>query len=268
MVKRSILLIKKILQSIREIIELFFKKDIVLMYTMGKVGTTTVEATLKENNVHPVIHIHQLNFNRENDRSKKTLYDLKSYVISIIIKKFKSRKNIKIISAVRDPISRNMSSFFQIINRYDEKTYQMGLDNVEELIDSFFLQYKHDYPLTWFDKELKEVFDFDIYKHSFEKVKGYSIYKKDNLDILLIKTEKIKEIGTEAINDFMNLNISTLVNKNRADNKRYSNLYTKFKNNIQFSQEYINKMYQSKFMNHFYTNEEIENKKYRLCSRN
>ncbi|WP_274364314.1 putative capsular polysaccharide synthesis family protein [Paenibacillus thermotolerans] len=251
-------MVYKIIKSIKELLGVLLKKEIVLVYTMGKVGTTTIEATLEAHSVSPVIHIHQLNFKRENDRKKKSLYDIKSYIISLFLKMARKNKKIKIITVVRDPIQRNMSSFFQIIDKHDRDILNKGNNDVNFLIRHFFENYMHDYPLTWFDKELKAVFGYDVYNSNFDKEKGYIISKADNVEILVFKMEKIKEIGIEALNKFMNLKISVLVNRNEANEKQYHDLYKDFKSKIIFEKDFVDKIYNSKFTKHFYSDKEIE----------
>ncbi len=50
-----------------------------------------------------------------------------------------------------------------------------------------------DYVCTWFDKEIKDVFSFDIFAAPFEREGGYRIYHVDEAktDILVIKLEKL-----------------------------------------------------------------------------
>ena len=45
----------------------------------------------------------------------------------------------------------------------------------------------------WFNVELKEPLGLDIYQYEFDKMRGYQIIEKDNIELLLIKLEKLDE---------------------------------------------------------------------------
>jgi hypothetical protein len=59
-----------------------------------------------------------------------------------------------------------------------------------------------------------------------------------------------------------------LVNSNIAINKSYSDIYRQFLDSIVLPDFYINKMYTSKYMRHFYSEEEIEVLKAKWCRQN
>jgi hypothetical protein len=69
----------------------------------------------------------------------------------------------KVVTLVRDPIARNISGFFQTLQSefgldYEKAESMDEEDVARELVDIFLEKVTwHDYPLTWFDTELKSV---------------------------------------------------------------------------------------------------------------
>ena len=259
------------------------KSTPLIVYQMGKVGSTTVTDSLRNNpNLsHPIFHVHSLN--PENILKDKKIYygeEYPSYFAKSYLPKTKhlftseflqkkietgylnSSNRWKIITLVRDPIARNVSGFFSGMSvRYPDYYKQVG-DNkieVEKVLELFLANYPQDTPFTWFDSELKLVFGVDVFSEEFPKSKGYKIYHKDLVDVLVLKLEDIDRIFEEAIKDFLNIDRITFVHSNEAKRKSYYLYYRSFIKEINFSKSYLDKMYNNQYSQHFYTEEEISN---------
>ena len=80
--------------------------------------------------------------------------------------------------------------------------------------------------------------------------------------ILILKTETDDVVKKHAIELFLGMNLkSEIVNENESKNKEYSEIYNEFRSSIDIPIDYINKLYDSKYMKHFYSNYEIHNLK-------
>lgn len=132
------------------------------------------------------------------------------------------------------------------------------LEDIDVLTKHFFEKYTdHDFPLKYFDIEFKGVLGMDIFASEFPKSKGYKIYEGEQFDVLLIKLEALNNCGRDAFKDFLNIDEFKLSNTNVGNEKKYSVLYKAFKDSVVLPESYINKMYLSKYMKHFYSEEEI-----------
>lgn len=232
---------------------------------MGKVASSTIENSLSKQ--FKITHTHSLfknyitgeQFNLNNPIKKRDHKFIMGKMISIYLKKIK--RDVKIITLVRDPIARNISMFFQDLHLLlnDEFTgnarteYQTG--NFFEYF--FHKKINHFYFNEWFDKELLKALDINIYNYSFDKEAGYKIIKKDNISILIIKVEKLNQLENE-IKKFTGYSDFELVRTNSANRKWYSEIYKNFKNNVKFDENLINKIYTTKFVKHFYSENEIK----------
>jgi len=109
------------------------EKETVLIYTMGKVGSSSIYQSLNSSDKFKPYHIHSLN--------KKVLLNLKQSLIKNQLKIEKhiteselilnslsdSDKEVKIITLVRDPISRNIAAYFQNLDYFNSS--KPGIEN-------------------------------------------------------------------------------------------------------------------------------------------
>ena len=258
----------------------------VIIFQMGKVGSKSIKRSLEALNLDMAIyHSHLLTKERiaETEKSRKKFFrtERESYLkrpwlnqfLRKEIRKKHDGKKWNVITLTRDPIARNVSAFFENlqVDIIDSNgTFQIrsdyfnisrslvSLDNVEVLIDLFFEKLRHNSPLEFFEKELKEAFGVDVYASEFPKSRGYKIYQNTLADVLLIRLENLSSCAQEAFNEFLNINNFILKSENIGAQKIYAPLYKKFLQTITWPESYLDTFYESKFMKHFYTENEIE----------
>ena len=126
----------------------------VIIYQMGKVGSSTLKESLAQKNIS-ALHIHRYYFsnNEKPINLRRLIHKLKSnFTFNKLIKKEK----IKIITLYRDPLSRNISSFFQNLDVYFTKSEMENLtfkklenkfNSASNLIET---------PSNWFDIEFNK----------------------------------------------------------------------------------------------------------------
>lgn len=182
----------------------------------------------------------------------------------------------KLITCVRDPIARNISDIFQIL-KVNQKFLENGLAfpstfssshkflkqgmNIKQIQDLFWNDYPyHDLPLFWLDENIKRNLGIDIFSREFPKDKGYLKISQDNIDLLIMKLELSDSLKEEQIAKFIENDNFKLIRTNitSQDKFSYSHLYNEFKKKIDIPLDYLEKMYSSKYVNHFYTDNEIE----------
>jgi Putative capsular polysaccharide synthesis protein len=270
------------------------RKKPLLVYQMGKVGSSTIVSSLRAqesvSSVYSIYHIHWLTADhlREEDRryidarnrfrgtplSKQRFYPTHVWIgqwLSGRIDETKDTMRWKIITLVRDPIAKNLSSFFQNLENmlgYDYR-HNLQIKSTEDIIcDLTKLLHEHylgdntkriaSDPLTWFDLELKSVFSIDVFATEFPTDKGYKIYESPRTKVLLLKLEDINRCAGDAFREFMGIENFMLLRSNIGTRKVYSELYETFLKAIHLPQHYIDRVYQSKYSRHFYSAQEIE----------
>lgn len=256
-------MIKKIIKYSSNLIDIY-RHDI-LIYQMGKVGSTTIEKALKEHGLN-VWHGHVilgLDFYKS-DRSlmyKKMSSKIKRFIAKNIRKRMFSNENKqKIITLVRDPIARHYSFFFQALyillyehnkkdNRKEESLLEMLKAIADERIDFKF----HE---NWFKYEINELIGCDVTSFSFDCDLGYGVIETQDAEILVMTCESINR-NNDIISEFCGLDTKLkLVNSNKASDKWYTSWYNQFKGEL-FDDAKISEVYKSSFMSHFYTSSDI-----------
>jgi len=170
------------------------------------------------------------------------------------------RHKSKVITLVRDPIATNLSGFFHNFlwwpQELQDKSRNKRDDYLQEPEQRFLQVYPHDVPLTWFDMEMKPLFGIDVFATEFPKDAGYKVYHGEFADLLVLKLEKLRDCAKDAFAEFLNLNDFELVRANEASDKWYAELYQEFKQQVALPQSYADQLYQSRYMEHFYTEDE------------
>jgi hypothetical protein len=240
----------------------------VLVHQMAKVGSSTVLASLRPLLGARVVQVHNLSIEGLRHALHSVAVKREARVPEIIwhgryfaeyLAKGGSPVDWRIITLVRDPVARNISGFFQNIEKWRPgaiSLFQSGRLDISELCDCFLEAYPHELPLQWFDKEIKAVFGIDLLELPFDAEAGFSIHATSPR-VLLIKLERLNDVGEVALGDFVGLGRIPLLHENVAEDKRYRDLYRAFVKEARLPREYLDRMYGSRYARHFYTEAEL-----------
>ncbi|MEQ9483351.1 putative capsular polysaccharide synthesis family protein [Coleofasciculus sp. F4-SAH-05] len=257
-------------------------KDKIVIYQMSKVGSTTIWKSLESLNLDiPIYHVHTLRheqISRAIERDKANFPKLRfmypETIHSEYLRSQLDQKNImhpwSVITLVRDPVAKILSSFFQNL----EREFLLGLDyrkkiKVEgdtkvlpEVIERFYQEKvdnsRRKHPFEWFNFELKDNLDFDIFAAPSIAGSNYYIYNTKLARILLLKLESLNDSYQSAFQEFLGLQNANLVQANVGLQKRYKSLYKSFLRNVDLPVDYLDEIYQTELVRHFYSESEIE----------
>ena len=235
----------------------------VIVYQMGKVGSSSIRDSLKSCGFAPVFHVHRMNpdniekVRQEYSDNNQAPPDesLGERLYADFINK---QKRARFITIVREPVSRNISAFFENLRRFTGVEYGDADFTIEELVDIFIERYRHSVPLTWFDIEIKQTLGIDVYEYLFPKEKGYLAIRKGSFELLILKLEVDDSIKENAIAEFLDLEAFKLIRSNVAQDKNYSRTYRDFVRTIKLPESYVEIMCGSEYTRHFYSGIEIE----------
>jgi len=247
-----------------------------LVYQMGRVGSKTIEYSLKAIGLLPY-HVHtlsdkglsyykdMLSKSEEGSQQFKKYHNKLKEIEHLRIQIKQGKGKWKVITLTRDPVARNISFFFYyFFNLQAKSRFNLDAKNLEGLLSLFLKSPSldgfntHETPLLWFDVEMKAVFGIDVYKTKFPFHKGYEIYNGEKADVLLIRLEDLARCYQQAFKEFLSIESFKLINKNIASTGLYSSIYEQFCKNVVLPEEYVDKMYNSRYVRHFYTEEEID----------
>lgn len=217
-----------------------------IVYQMGKVASQSIYYSLRKVYLGVVVNTHSFSTN-DKDWRVRTIY--KHCVMN--------SRPLNIISLTREPIGRNISAFFQNFGRDTGVKYRNSNFSLQEIRELFLKNYNHDIPLTWFDTNIEPKFGIDVYKNPFPDA-GINTYNYENFRLLVLRSENIDEIKHSAIEEFLGLTDFNIDQRNIGSNKEYAETYRKFLNTVKLPADYISKMCDSKYFNHFYSDEFIE----------
>jgi hypothetical protein len=271
-----------IIKTIGEIV------DPILVYQMGKVGSSSVCKSLEHAGIpNTIFHVHQLSdkgIKRKEDWLRHhnaldipwMLEDLQ-YIKKLkeLIETKRSKFQWKIITMTREPISVELSAFFENIEVYGHEVFDpLKKINIDKTIDYInrniigLCDVEKNYYCTWFDEELKEVFGIDVYTVPYDFVRGYSIIMKDNVSVLLMRLEDMGRSFRQALADFLKVPDIELIRENTANSKEYWNEYRTVLEKISIPAESFDVIYSSRYARHFYPAEEREKSRERWVSVN
>lgn len=223
------------------------------------------------------------------DAFSQNAYDsmlcVETWHTSLYLPKFFEMVNVshnKIITAVREPISQNISLLFQIGDgegylidqpEYWENDYFKLLQKVDcmdsgsDVADCIFQRTIHSDNKTmfiqnFFEEQFKKRLGIDLLAEPFDTKRGFSIVEQNGLEIFIFQLEKIDSIQKELL-AFAGLDSEIEFKRaNDAADKYYAPLYQEVKETIPITRQYFEDSFNNPYIKHFYSEEDI--KKFRM----
>ena len=245
----------------------------IIIYQMGKVGSSTIQASLKKSNIpNSVFHCHHMSnksldkivkLHAQNQKGREAQF-LKGVKLRKLLNHLTNQnRTIKIISLVRETIGLEISAVFENLRHRPALLSGDGSINKPRMHE-FLLQkirrlnHKHSYFSNWFDMEFNGTFGLDIYAYPYDYEKRYSIINDSKVSILLMRLEDISEYLTEAMDEFLKIPDIAVVNANIGTQKRHYVDYSLMLKNLRFTRTECVHAYSGKCFNHFYSETEKE----------
>ncbi|MBQ2900548.1 MAG: hypothetical protein IJE49_01710 [Agathobacter sp.] len=218
-----------------------------------KVGSKTVVKTLENSGINTV-HLHSVMKKTELQEKVSNVADehinyLKTYYS-------KGDHTLKIITLVREPIARALSGYMNAFSqlallRDVDKDLVKGAE--AHIIESL----ENDYEFQWFNEEIRELTNIDIYRYPFDKELGYAWIKENKIEILILKTETLNQ-NARIIGEFVGCPNIEISNENVGAEKHYVYLYDEIKKRIKLPRKVLKEQYESSEFTHFYSEKEIQ----------
>jgi hypothetical protein len=255
------------LEKWRQRYGVFYSKQSVFLYQMGKVGSTSIEEGLKRTGVS-VSHFHflvrdfthQFHFRRARPGLIKRLGIWASGSVRTALLRIPNRQ-AKVITLVREPMARNIAAFFQMLRNVLWEDKRMDTrehaDASVLLRDAFHGRFRHESAVNWMDQEIGRWLGVDVYAHPFDRAQGWTRIQQRNVDLLVLRTEDLHRCEP-AIREFTGQPGFRLERSNLGAEKWYGPLYRDFCAGYTADPETLSALYNSRYMQHFYTMEETE----------
>ncbi len=211
---------------------------------MGKVGSSSLRKTLKMQYPGQVIHAHNYQMMAREDRH-------------LINHRKEYRLPLNIITPVRDPVSRNISSFFQNFQRDTGFNFHDRSWKRTELRRLFLREFPHQVPLEWFDRHFRTTFKVDIFTIPFPRKKKWDTIKKGAFRFLIYRCDLDRKKQLSIISQFLSVDLQNWSYDNLSTKKEYAAAYEDFIRNIRLPDIYLTLLTKSRFCRHFWTEQEI-----------
>ncbi|MEO1241221.1 MAG: putative capsular polysaccharide synthesis family protein [Pseudomonadota bacterium] len=235
--------------------------DHVIVYQPGKVGSSAIMFAVQRAGI-TVSHVHMLNENRLRGLEERCMANGEaspphvSEARSIRKNYIDAKKRLCVVSAVRDPVARNLSAFFENIESFCPDWLRLSKRNPDEVVTRFLENYPHHVITDWFDEEFKDALDIDVYKHPFSHQQGYGRYSSDIADAIVLRAEDENSKKSAALSNFLKADEIILKRENKGLKRHWGDAYRKIKKTIKFPVAYLDQMYDSKMAKYFYTGQE------------
>lgn len=216
----------------------------ILLYQMGKVGSSSLRATLSEQHPGLVLHAHAPSM-----ISAKVRWLLR-------LRKIFGRR-VYVISPVRDPLSRNASAFFQNFERVAGQSFASRQWDMPSLKQIYLERYWHDEVGEWFDTCFLPVFGIDVLANDFPRKRKWQTYDKAAVRVLVYRSDLDRAEQLALVSRFLNMPIAAWSLSNVSSEKEYGEAYRTFTRKVKFSAEHIDRVTGTRFCRHFWTPQEI-----------
>lgn len=243
-------------------------RDPIIVYQMGKVGSTSVFMSLKRMELN--VPLYQLHFMSDLDKMERVTRTRQEAEIAYrqieIARRIraemvtKPEKKWNLITLTRAPVPRLISVFFQGIDNdipNAAERYQSGTLKLQQVLDYFTDQFREGWAEGWFDGQLYEPFGLDVFAEPFETARGFQIYRHGSLRFLIIRLEDLNRVASDAMREFLGLENFQLVQRNVGEDKAVGTLYRDFRTALRLSPEFVREMHSSRYARHFYTPQEL-----------
>lgn len=228
---------------------------------MARVGSMGLFRSLQS--LVPVVHLHHLQPRlMGNDRAKEA-HVLKTGIDDQIPSSdpkgltpmrqslLSGEAPFSIICPIREPIGRELSYFFidLISNRLP---YAKPADPVDKLMDDFINKFPHDTYSEWFKYEMEAHSGIDVFANPFPKELGWNVYTNGKIRLLIFKIELGDDHIAHLIREFLGLQSYKFTKFNVGEGLQFGQVYKRLKSR-KLPEEFLDKMCNSKYFKHFYS---------------
>ena len=240
----------------------------IVVFTFGKVGSTSLTETLRTHSSRPVLHVHAISRSAVHAATRNYVVHgrggtpFNAWRGTYVRLRWKFTRKRRVVTVVRDPVARNISAFFQVADAYGlEGVSDATADAVDvaRLARTFFDEFdEHAGPLHWYAEEFAATTGVDVFAHPPPTTDGWTVIRTPDCDVALLRTEDLDRTGPAALSAFLGTPVRRLADANRSTHKEYGEAYRRLVATIRFPAEYLRAAYTSQLATHMYTPDELD----------
>ena len=245
---RNLLRLRKIPRFIQR---LLFKR-VIVVYQMGRVSSRAVQYAIQESL-------------KNQDEGTILFHNHRVSNRSMILCLWRARLGLplKIICPIREPIARDVSAFFLL---YVERRIHLFANTDLGELKELFLSDSHrgdnlakrQFGLDWFDRQFRPLTRIDVYKEPFPIDRKWQIYRRGFIRVLLYRIDLKRSEQAKLISSFLGIQLGEIKPRNQGKGKVYAELYSRFRESVKLPEQYIGRMHNSRFAQHFWSPQELK----------
>jgi hypothetical protein len=235
----------------------------VIVYQMAKVGSSAIVDALERHRL-PVFHVHRMNpehLLHLREERRRFGWDVRlvpphdELGMQLYRNVVRRGRRAKVVTIVREPIARNLSSYFEHLDAiWNTKNAHQSIP-VEDLCRGLPERFPHTEPLTWFEDEMLPVLGIDVYSSPFPE-EGHDVIRTKHVDVLILKCEISDETKSAALSRFLGIDGIDVRRTNETASKEKGAVFQRFRQTIRLSPSYIEDMLSARYTRHFYSEAE------------
>ncbi len=239
---------------------------IILLHQMGKVGSSSIKASLEGLCTCHVFHTHWCNPKNlayhagvldESQRVSNRYGDRDHFGEMVNAQIIQPGLASKMVTLVRDPVARNVSSYFQHLDEIWGIRRAWAHVPISDLAEGFLRIFEHNEPLDWFDTEVRDMVGIDVMKHRFQTDRKFSIMSNEKWTLLLMRSDLPDDRKHVALEQLVGTNVPEIQRTNVGSKKAYASIYKQFKRELVLPEAHLDLMYKAPISTHFFSAEEI-----------
>jgi FkbM family methyltransferase len=151
----------------------------------------------------------------------------------------------KFITAAREPVSAALSAYCE----HDRGT----LDGVSEYVETYI-----DYLVEhFFFDQFRDAIDLDVYSKPFDREAGFLVIHGTRAEALVLRFEDLPSAYGSAVEAYFGISGLTLPWLQNSSEALESELYRELSESVRLKRDVLDKVYSSRYVRHFYSDDEI-----------
>lgn len=251
-------------------------QPIILIYQLPKIGSQSVEATLRQCPLPRSIHrFHYLSRSSARDLRRglasplpgpqwkrdalAQLQDMTRIARALRLRRFLCfcgcrLPKVAVISGVRELISLMLASIFENYAYFGPNPEALTVKACRQaLLHPKTFKSVRD----WFDLELKPFLGIDPFEGPFPHERGYTICENRFCRVLIYRFRLLNQLPS-LLSNFLDCEIPPLAQCNRGESKEYAAQYGFIKEHLRLPNDFVRTVHACKMMRHFYSAAELE----------
>lgn len=237
-----------------------------VVFAQGKTGTSTIAAGLKRAGLEPVFQIHTLAkagldrveaqySSRPNDSYPRHVWEaqwLRQHPPS-------ESHPWLVVTSTRDPVARLVSVVFQQQSRWNKLSDGWTVQDLLGAVEAAFARDLKRLDTTgwdWFELQLTPLLGCSVYEFPFDRAVGVGLVETPHARLLMTRAESLDQ-ASEGLTQLFGQPI-VLKSENVGTTKDYGGLYEAVLDQFRPRREYLDKVYATRQVEHFYSADEIE----------